>query len=67
MYLYKLEAKGKGFPDAFVIVLAEDEEGAFQAADQLLQRNALGLIEVSEIAIVEKKRAEKANGYVLER
>lgn len=67
MYLYKLEARGKGFSDAFVIVLAEHEEEAFQAADQLLQRNALGLIEVKEIAIVEKKRAEQANGYVLER
>ncbi|PWK11251.1 uncharacterized protein DUF3906 [Tumebacillus permanentifrigoris] len=66
MYLYKLEAKGKGFSDAHVIVLAEDEEKAFAAADELLQRNALALIEVQEIAIVEKKRAEKANGYVVE-
>jgi hypothetical protein len=67
MYLYKVEAKGKGFPDAHVIVLAEDEEKAFTAAEDLLQKSALGFIEVTEIAIVEKKRAEKANGYVLER
>ena len=66
MFLYRLEAKGKGFPDSIVIVLAETEEAAFQAADGLLEKNAAGLIEVEQIAIVEKKRVEAGNGYVIE-
>ncbi|MGZ4031953.1 MAG: DUF3906 family protein [Tumebacillaceae bacterium] len=66
MFLYRLEAKGKGFPRSQVIVLAEDEDAAFQAADALLERNALGLVEIEEIALVEKKRVEAANGYVVE-
>jgi hypothetical protein len=66
MFLYRLEAKGKGFPRSQVIVLAEDEESAFQAADALLERSALGFVEVEDIAIVEKKRVEAANGYAIE-
>lgn len=66
MFLYRLEATGKGFAPSKVIVLAESEEGAFQAAEALLERNALGLIEVEEFALVEKKRVESGNGYVIE-
>lgn len=66
MFLYRLEAKGKGFPRSQVVVLAETEEAAFQAADALLERSAIGLIEVEDIALVEKKRVEAANGYVIE-
>ncbi|ARU61870.1 hypothetical protein CBW65_13140 [Tumebacillus avium] len=66
MFLYRLEAKGKGFPDSQLFVLAEDEEGAFASAEALLERSALGLITIDEFAIIEKKRAEKGSGYVVE-
>ncbi|HEU4965777.1 MAG TPA: DUF3906 family protein [Bacilli bacterium] len=66
MFLYRLEAKGKGFPATQVIVVAENEEQAFPAAESLLQRNALGLIEVEDLALVEKKRLEHGSGYVIE-
>lgn len=66
MFLYRLEAKGQGFRDATVIVAAEDEEQAFQQAEGLLQKNALGLVQVEEFALVEKKRLEKGSGYVIE-
>jgi len=66
MFLYKLEASGQGFPPSQVIVVAADEEAAFLAADALLEKNALGFIEVEQIALVEKKRLEASNGYVLE-
>jgi hypothetical protein len=66
MFLYRLEAKGKGFPPSQVFVLAEDEEKAFAAGEVLLEKNARGLIEIEEFAIVEKKRAEKGSGYVVE-
>src|SRR4051812_21185360 len=62
MFLYRMEAKGKGFPDSIVVVLAESEEAAFKEADGLLEKNAVGLIEVGDIAIVEKKRVEAGNG-----
>ncbi|TCP55447.1 uncharacterized protein DUF3906 [Tumebacillus sp. BK434] len=66
MFLYRLEAKGKGFPDSQVIVFAEDEEKAFAAGEALLEKNALGLITIDEFAIMEKKRPEKGSGYVVE-
>ena len=66
MFLYRMEAKGKGFPDSIVVVIAESEEAAFKAADGLLEKNAVGLIEVGDIAIVEKKRVLAGSGYVIE-
>jgi len=66
MFLYRLEASGQGFPSSQVVVVAEDEEQAFQAAESLLERNAHGLIQIKDIAIVEKKRLEKGSGYILE-
>lgn len=66
MFLYRLEASGQGFPASQVVVVAEDEEQAFQAAESLLERNALGLIQIKDMAIVEKKRVDKGSGYVLE-
>jgi len=67
MYLYKLEARGKGFPESTLILVAENEEAAFAAADDVLQKNALAIIEIEDIALVEKKRIEKGNGYVIEK
>lgn len=66
MFLYRLEAQGEGFAPSVVIVVAEDEEQAFQQAEGLLERNALGFIQITDIAIVEKKRIEKGSGYVIE-
>lgn len=66
MFLYKFEAKGKGFPRSVIVVMAESDVSAFEAADALLERNALGLIEIEEMALVEKKRAEKSSGFVIE-
>ncbi len=67
MFLYRLEARGTGFPSSQAVVVAEDEEQAFQAAEGLLERNALGFITITDIAIVEKKRIENGSGYVIER
>ena len=65
MFLYRLEAKGKGFPSAQIIVLAEGEAQAFDAGEALLERNAAGRIEIAEFAIVEKKRLNAGSGYVI--
>ena len=66
MFLYRLEARGEGFADSTVIVLADGEEQAFTQAEALLERGALGLIKIAEFAIVEKKRAEAGSGYAIE-
>lgn len=66
MFLYRLEARGDGFADSTVIVIADGEEQAFTQAQALLERNALGLITIVEFAIVEKKRLEPGNGYAVE-
>ncbi|MEO3944178.1 DUF3906 family protein [Gorillibacterium sp. CAU 1737] len=65
MFLYKLEA---AMPEQTVpvVVLAETDEGAFAAADELLHRHFVASPEVKELAIVEKKRVAKGAGYVLE-
>jgi hypothetical protein len=66
MFLYKIEAEGEGFPRSLVIVIAEHEEGAFAAADQLLEKSAGRQVEATHLAIVEKKRLEKGNGYTIQ-
>lgn len=65
MFLYKLEA---ALPEQVVpvVVLAESDEGAFAAAEELLHRHFVVSPEVKELAIVEKKRVAKGAGYVLE-
>ncbi|ASS76216.1 hypothetical protein CIG75_15555 [Tumebacillus algifaecis] len=49
-----------------MIVIAEDEEKAFASAEDLLQRQAIGLIEIDEIALLEKKRTNSGSGFVVE-
>jgi len=65
MFLYKLEAKTEGglLP---VVVLAETDEKAFAAAESQLIRHFVAPPGIKELVIVEKKRAEKGAGYVLE-
>lgn len=71
MFLYKLEIKldfGQS-PDpsiANLIVLADSDESAFGYAEGHLVRHYVKLPHVLETAIVEKKRVEKGNGYVVE-
>lgn len=65
MFLYKLEIslKNKG---ACLVVLADSDESAFAYVEGHLVRHYVQLPEVSEIAIVEKKRVEKGSGYVID-
>ncbi|WP_438432027.1 DUF3906 family protein [Gorillibacterium sp. sgz500922] len=65
MFLYKLEAKTAD-QRLSVVVLAETDDKAFQSAESQLIRHFVAPPGIEELAIVEKKRAEKGAGYVLE-
>jgi hypothetical protein len=54
VFLYRLEAQGEGFDDSTVIVLADGEKQAFSQAEALLEKSALGLIKITEFAVVEE-------------
>ncbi|WNQ09754.1 DUF3906 family protein [Paenibacillus aurantius] len=65
MFLYKLEIVLKD-QTVYLVVLAESDEKAFQSLEGQLARHFIRTPEVLEAAIVEKKRADKGAGYVIE-
>lgn len=65
MFVYKVEVSLSD-GNVSVIVLAETDEAAFGYVESHLVRHFVRMPEVREIAIVEKKRAEKGSGYVIE-
>jgi len=66
MFLYRLEASGKGFPPVAVIVLADSDEKAFAYAETQIERDFLGGIEIQEFVIFQKKRVSPGEGYTVE-
>ncbi|WP_058303500.1 DUF3906 family protein [Gorillibacterium timonense] len=65
MFLYKLEAVTSD-QLLHVVILAETDEQAFAGAESQLVRHYVAPPVIEELVIVEKKRAEKGAGYVLE-
>jgi hypothetical protein len=65
MFLYKIEIQLLD-KNASLILLADNDDAAFQYVEGHLVRHYVVLPEVKEIAIVEKKRVEKGNGYVID-
>ncbi|WP_248924876.1 DUF3906 family protein [Paenibacillus hamazuiensis] len=65
MYLYKLEIVLKD-QTVNLVVLAENDDQAFDTVEEHLVRHFVYNPEVMEASIVEKKRAAKGNGYVIE-
>ncbi|OXM84139.1 DUF3906 family protein [Paenibacillus rigui] len=64
MYMYKLEVELKE-QTAHVIVMAENDEQAFDYLEEHLVRHFVYNPEVVEASIIEKKRAVKGSGYVI--
>lgn len=65
MYLYRLEVEcdlGK----LVVITAAEDEEKAFQAVDEHVERHFLAMPDIREVSLLEKKRISPGAAYVIE-
>ncbi|WP_199622091.1 DUF3906 family protein [Paenibacillus alkalitolerans] len=65
MYLYKIEMESdRG--ECVAIVLAEDDEKAFAAAEEHLQRHYVAMPAIRSSTIVEKKRSAKGAGYIID-
>ncbi|WP_203362648.1 DUF3906 family protein [Bacillus sp. REN10] len=64
MYLYRFEvvSKGKTTP---VIVVAKEDQQAFDQVDIELEKCYLSLPHYEEIVLFEKKRIGNGSGYVL--
>lgn len=65
MYMYKLEIALKD-QTVYLIVLAENDEQAFDSVEEHLVRHFVHNPETLEASIIEKKRAVKGNGYIIE-
>lgn len=65
MFLYKVEIHLE-HQLVFVIVLADNDEKAFEYAEANLARHFIKTPAVEEMLVVEKKRVEKGSGYVIE-
>ncbi|MBP1154755.1 MULTISPECIES: DUF3906 family protein [unclassified Paenibacillus] len=65
MFIYKMEVELKEQP-IHLVVMAENDEQAFDGLEELLVRHFVRTPEVLEASIIEKKRAVKGAGYVIE-
>lgn len=65
MFLYKIEIELLD-KMAYLILLAETDETAFSVVESHVTRHFIKQPEIRSIAIVEKKRLEAGNGYVIE-
>lgn len=65
MYLYKMEVELRD-RTIHLVLLAERDEEAFDQIEELLARFYVKVPEVVEAAIIEKKRATKGAGYVMD-
>jgi hypothetical protein len=65
MYLFKMEVDSS--EGALTVILAaENEEQAFLAVDEHVERHFLYPPKLNEVAIVEKKRITSGAAYVIE-
>lgn len=65
LYMYKLEVELQAKP-IHLVVIAENDAQAFEFLEDILVRHYVKSPEVLEASIIEKKRATKGAGYVIE-
>lgn len=65
VYLYKFEIR-MADRSAVLILMEESERNAMDAVDAHLSKHYIETPEVREIVLVEKRRAMKGAGYVVE-
>lgn len=65
MYIYKMEVELKD-QQVYLIVMAETDEQAFDYLEEQLVRHFVNNPEVVQASVIEKKRAVKGAGYVIE-
>jgi hypothetical protein len=66
VFLYKIEIRHEDGDSSTVVVIAESDEKAFSSAENQLDRHFIKPKKAIEIAMIEKKRAEKGSGFVIE-
>jgi|GEM_PF-1390473 hypothetical protein len=65
MYLYRLEAELED-RTVTVVALGETDLEAIEGVQVQLEKHYGGAVNVKEIALLEKRRASKGTGYVVE-
>ncbi|WP_426452333.1 DUF3906 family protein [Paenibacillus sp. S-38] len=65
MFMYKIEVQLQK-ETVYVVLMAEDDAQAFDALEETLVRHYAPSPEVVDAGILEKKRAVKGSGYVIE-
>lgn len=65
MFLYKIEVE-LADKMAYLIILSETDEKAFDVVESHIERHFIKKPEIRSIALVEKKRTQAGNGYVIE-
>lgn len=65
MFIYKMEVTLRT-QSVHLVVMAENDAQAFDYLEDLLVRHYVKAPEVTEASIIEKKRAVKGSGYVIE-
>nr|WP_273841350.1 DUF3906 family protein [Halalkalibacter alkalisediminis] len=65
MYLYRFEVELE-VKMLHVVVAANDQETAFVAAEEEVEKNFLKLPTISSITLLEKKPIRKTAGFVIE-
>jgi hypothetical protein len=66
VFLYKIQIRHENGDSSTVVVMAENDEKAFSSAENQLDRHFVKPKKALEIAMIEKKRADKGSGYVIE-
>ncbi len=51
---------------AYLVILADSDEKAFSVVESHVERHFIKKPVISSIALVEKKRIENGNGYLIE-
>ncbi|MDN4593748.1 DUF3906 family protein [Polycladomyces subterraneus] len=65
LFLYRLSVVTEDGETHTIVVLAEDDETAFSAAEKEWERNFLVPPKVAEWALEEKRRVKSGSGYVV--
>lgn len=65
MYLYYLDVTMSPDTPLAVVVVAESDEKAFEYAELEVEKQFLGGYTIEEMAVIQRKNAAAAQGYVL--
>jgi hypothetical protein len=66
MFLYKIQVKHTDGSISKIVVMAESDERAFKTAEAQLDKHYLPPKRTGEMAMLEKKVANKGVGFVIE-